>query len=72
MASILAVLLVLQSVFNSFRVGFIIYAALPGALVGGVVGALLGGGLLSLGSWIGFITVLGISARSGITRLLAK
>ena len=66
LASILAVLLVLQSVFNSFRVGFIIYAALPGALVGGVIGAVLGGGLLSLGSWIGFITVLGISARNGI------
>jgi hypothetical protein len=35
------------------------------ALVGGIVCA-LSGGLLSLGSWIGFITVLGISARNGI------
>jgi Cu/Ag efflux pump CusA len=44
----------------------LIFLALPGAVVGGIAGALLGGGMLSLGSWIGFITVLGISARNGI------
>ncbi len=66
LASVLGVLLVLHAVFGSLRVGLIVYAALPAALVGGVIGALAGGGVLSLGSWIGFITVLGISARNGI------
>ncbi len=65
-AVLLGVLLMLQALFGSFRVGAIVFSALPGALVGGVIGALLGGGVLSLGSWIGMITVLGISARNGI------
>jgi CzcA family heavy metal efflux pump len=64
--SVIAIVLLLHAVFDSARMGFIIFLSLPGALIGGVVGALLGGGVLSLGSWIGFITVLGISARNGI------
>jgi len=39
---------------------------LPFALIGGVVGAFLTGGVLSLGSLVGFVTVLGIAARNGI------
>jgi CzcA family heavy metal efflux pump len=66
LASVLGVLLLLHAVFGSLRIGLIVYAALPAALVGGVIGAVAGGGMLSLGSWIGFITVLGISARNGI------
>jgi Cu/Ag efflux pump CusA len=38
----------------------------PFALVGCVVGAWLGGGAISLGSLVGFVTVLGISTRNGI------
>jgi Cu/Ag efflux pump CusA len=36
------------------------------ALAGGVVAALIGGGVLSLGSLFGFLTVLAIMARQGI------
>jgi Cu/Ag efflux pump CusA len=39
---------------------------LPLALLGGVAGALLGGGVISLGSLVGFVTVLGIAARNAI------
>ena len=39
---------------------------MPFALIGGVFGAVLGGGVLSLGSLVGFVTVLGIAARNGI------
>ena len=39
---------------------------IPFALVGGVVAVVLTGGVLSLGSLVGFVTVLGIAARNGI------
>ena len=42
------------------------FVTLPFALVGGVGAALLSGGVLSLGSLVGFVTVLGIAARNGI------
>jgi Cu/Ag efflux pump CusA len=64
--SVVAILLLLHAVFDSVRMGLLIFLSLPGALIGGIAGALVGGGVLSLGSWIGFITVLGISARNGI------
>ena len=64
--SVIAILLLLHAVFDSVRMGLLIFLSLPGALIGGISGALVGGGVLSLGSWIGFITVLGISARNGI------
>jgi multidrug efflux pump subunit AcrB len=43
-----------------------VFLTLPFALVGAVVAAFLTGGVLSLGSLVGLVTVIGISARNGI------
>ena len=42
------------------------FLLLPTALVGGVIGVWLSGGVLSLGSLVGFLAVFGIAARNGI------
>ncbi len=52
--------------FGSLRLAAVIFLSIPFALIGGVAGAWLGGGTLSLGSLVGFVTVLGIAARNGI------
>lgn len=52
--------------FRSLRLTLLIVATLPLALVGGVLGALLGGGVLSLGSLVGFVSVLGIASRNAL------
>lgn len=52
--------------FRSLRHALLLFATLPCALIGGVAGTLLGGGVLSLGSLVGFVSVLGIAARNGI------
>ena len=62
----LGVFLLLQASFGSFRLAVLAFLTLPIALVGGVVAAYLAGGVLSLGSLVGFFTVLGIVARNGI------
>ena len=64
--ALLGIFVILYSDFGSFRVAGVVFAGLPIALTGGVVATLLSGGALSLGSLVGFVTVLGIAARNGI------
>jgi Cu/Ag efflux pump CusA len=64
--SAVAILLLLQASFGSFRLAALSFVTLPMALVGGALAAWLGGGVLSLGSLVGFYTVFGIAARNGI------
>jgi CzcA family heavy metal efflux pump len=64
--SLLGILLILHADFRSLRLTALVALTLPFALIGGVVGAVIGGGVLSLGSLVGFVTVLGIAARNGI------
>ncbi len=64
--ALLGIFLVLHADFGSVRLATLVFASLPFALVGGVAGVLLTGGSLSLGSLVGFVTVLGIAARNGI------
>lgn len=59
-------LLLLQLSFSSWRLAVLSFLTLPSALVGGVLAAYAAGGVVSLGSLIGFLTVLGIAARNGI------
>ncbi|HEV7677706.1 MAG TPA: efflux RND transporter permease subunit [Candidatus Dormibacteraeota bacterium] len=62
----LAILLLLQTSFGSWRLAVLIFLTLPMALVGGVLAAFVSGGTISLGALLGFFTVFGIAARNGI------
>lgn len=64
--SLLGILIVLYSDFKSIRLTTLVFISLPFALVGGIASAFLTGGVLSLGSLVGFVTVLGIAARNGV------
>jgi Cu/Ag efflux pump CusA len=62
----IAIFLLLQASFGSFRLATLSFVTLPMALVGGAIAAWLAGGILSIGSLVGFYTVFGIAARNGI------
>jgi len=64
--ALLGIVLVLYQDFRSVRLTALVIVTLPFALVGGVGAALIAGGNLSLGSLVGFVTVLGVAARNGI------
>jgi CzcA family heavy metal efflux pump len=65
-AAALGIFLLLQAAFRSWRLAFVAFITLPLALVGGVLAAFAGGSILSLGSLIGFLALLGVAARHGI------
>jgi CzcA family heavy metal efflux pump len=62
----IAIFFLLHTSFKSMRLATLSFVLLPSALVGGVLASYLGDGIISLGSIVGFLTVLGISARNGI------
>jgi Cu/Ag efflux pump CusA len=62
----IGIFLLLQASFGSFRLATLSFLTLPMALVGGVLAAWMGGGIIELGSLVGFLTVMGIAARNGI------
>lgn len=64
--SLIGILLVLYTDFRSPRLTALVFVSLPFALVGGVAAVMFTGGILSLGSLVGFVTVLGIAARNGV------
>lgn len=63
---LLAIALILYADFKTIRHATIIFLTLPFALVGAVIGVSLSGSMLSLGSIVGFVAVIGIAARNGI------
>jgi CzcA family heavy metal efflux pump len=54
---------------GSVRATVLILANVPFSLVGGVVAVLLSGGLLTVGTMIGFVTLFGITVRNSIMLL---
>jgi Cu/Ag efflux pump CusA len=60
------IFLLLRVVFGKWRLAVLVFLTLPTALVGGVLIVWFKGGVISLGSLVGFFTVLGIVARNGI------
>jgi len=59
------IFVVLLADFRSSRLALMVFIGLPFALVGGVVAAAIGG-VVSLGTLIGLVAVVGIAARNGI------
>lgn len=64
--AVVAILVLLMLSFGSWRLAVFSFATLLMALVGGVLAAWMTGGVISLGSLVGFFTVFGIAARNGI------
>jgi len=64
--------------FGSHRDTLIVLVNLPLALIGGLLAVFLGGGILSVATLVGFVTLFGIAARNGVLlvnnyqRLIAK
>jgi len=64
--TLLFIFLILMVDFGEPRLATLVFVTLPFALVGAIAAAFLSTGILSLGSLVGLITVIGIAARNGI------
>ncbi|MGQ0668672.1 MAG: efflux RND transporter permease subunit [Actinomycetota bacterium] len=65
-AAAIGIFLLLQAAFTSWGLAILVFVTLPLALVGGVLATLAAGGTIGLGSFAGFVAVLGIAARNGV------
>jgi CzcA family heavy metal efflux pump len=64
--AVMAIFFLLVTSFQNVRLATLTFFTLPWALVGGVLAAFFSSGLLSLGSLVGLLTILGIATRNGI------
>ena len=63
---VLGIALIVGGTLRSTRRAAIVLVNLPLALVGGIAGVYLAGGVMSIATTIGFITLFGIATRNGI------
>lgn len=63
--SIVAFLL-LQAAFDSWRLAFVLFVTAPFAMAGGLAGLALSGEALTIGAWVGFAAILGLTVRHGL------
>lgn len=63
--ALIGIFFVLLADFRTGRLALLVFSGLPFALVGGVAAAAIGG-VVSLGTLIGLVAVIGIAARNGI------
>ncbi|MDV6330649.1 efflux RND transporter permease subunit [Asticcacaulis sp. 201] len=67
--AIVGIIALLTLAFGSARAVALVVASAPFALVGGVAAVALTGASLSLGSLVGFVTLIGVAARNAILLL---
>ncbi len=65
-AVVVGIFLLLFVAFHSARDAFLVMLNLPLAIIGGVVGVHAAGGVVTIASIIGFITLFGIATRNGV------
>ena len=63
--AMVVIFLLIQAALGE-RLALLVFLLLPMALAGAVLAAKIDTGILSLGSMVGFLTVLGIAVRNGI------
>lgn len=64
--AVVGAFLLLQAAYRSWSLAFFVLITLPMALAGGLLAAFVGGGVLTLGSLFGLMTVLGIAVRNSV------